>query len=102
LLARECLNNAVKHGNGGDASKRVALSLRFSKQQIRLRVADQGQGFDWKRALAAAPPRRNKESGRGLKIIRWYAERVRFNARGNEITLWLRGADGHNPKSNYA
>jgi hypothetical protein len=37
-----------------------------------------------------------------LRIIRWYAERVRFNAAGNEITLWLRGAEPHNPKSNYA
>ncbi len=93
LLARECLNNAAKHGNGGDTGKRVALNLRFSRREIRLRVADQGRGFNWKRVLEAPPPRRTATSGRGLMIIGAYAERVRFNPRGNEITLWLRGPE---------
>jgi anti-sigma regulatory factor (Ser/Thr protein kinase) len=90
LLARECLNNAVKHGNRGDESKQVALTLSFLKEQIRLRVADEGEGFDWKKVLGRRLAEQGDESGRGLSIVSSYSDRFRFNRRGNQITLWLR------------
>lgn len=90
LAARECLNNAVLHGNQRNATKRVRLELRIGRTWIRLQVTDQGRGFNWRRARAAAPSAGTIPHGRGMAICRQYSQRVAFNQRGNRITLWLR------------
>jgi len=91
LLARECLINAVVHGNGSAADKSVVLNLTVGREWIRLQVSDEGRGFAWRNA------RRKRldtsiSSGRGLQIYALYAERVRFNRSGNQIELWVRKA----------
>lgn len=89
LSARECLNNAALHGNRRVATKRIGLDFRIGRKWIRLQVTDQGRGYDWRRARAAALSDGTKTSGRGLAICTLYAQRVAFNQRGNRITLWL-------------
>ncbi len=89
LLARESLNNAVIHVNRSLDDKTIRLELHVGRKWIRLLVGDEGPGFDWRKA------RRNhcgleSESGRGLTVCALYAEQVRFNRCGNQITLWLR------------
>jgi signal transduction histidine kinase len=67
---RELLTNAVKHGG----PERVQISLDADTTTLRLRVADDGAGFDPERAEAAAA---SAESGTfGLFSIR---ERVRHS-----------------------
>jgi serine/threonine-protein kinase RsbW len=90
LVVRECLNNAVLHGNYNDASKRVALNLCWTSSWVCLQVADEGEGFDWKKALRRPPPNLENPSGRGLYIVTCYADPVLFNRKGNQITVWLR------------
>jgi serine/threonine-protein kinase RsbW len=92
LATRECLNNAVLHGNGGDASRDVQVDLRCARKWISLRVADEGKGFNWRKAKRESLPASEATSGRGLWIATTYADRVCFNASGNQITLWLRKA----------
>lgn len=89
LSARECLNNAALHGNQRVAAKRIVLDLMIGRKWIRLQVRDQGRGYDWRRARAAALSGNTKTSGRGLAICTLYAERITFNQRGNCITIWL-------------
>jgi anti-anti-sigma factor len=88
LLARECLANAVNHGNRNDADKSIVFRFSIGREWIRLQVGDEGPGFAWRRAfqkrLGTTEP-----SGRGLRLYALYAERVRFNRRGNQITLWI-------------
>ena len=88
LVARECLNNAVVHGNQGDAAKQVALRLHCTHQWVRLQVTDEGAGFNWRRARRRTLPDDQEINGRGLAIVAAYADRVCFNRRGNQITLW--------------
>lgn len=88
LLARECLNNAVNHGNRNDADKSVLLRLWLGRKWIRLEVNDEGPGFDWRTGLESNL-NTTATSGRGLHLYALYAERVRFNRRGNQITLWV-------------
>lgn len=88
LLARECLNNAVIHGNRNDADKSIVLRLWVGREWLRMQVSDQGPGFRWRKA------RQNKldataSSGRGLQLCALYAERIRFNRSGSQITLWI-------------
>lgn len=89
LLAREVLNNAVIHGNRNDAAKAIMLRIWVGREWIRLQVGDEGCGFAWRKAR---PNGLNTTacSGRGLQLCALYAGRVRFNRRGNQITLWIK------------
>jgi anti-sigma regulatory factor (Ser/Thr protein kinase) len=88
LLARESLANAINHGNRRDVDKEIELHFTVGREWIRLEVGDQGPGFAWRKRLRRKA-NRAACSGRGLELYSLYADRVRFNRRGNRITLWL-------------
>jgi len=88
LLARECLNNAVIHGNRNDAGKSISFHLQVGREWIRLQVCDEGPGFAWREARGNGLDT-TASSGRGLHFYKLYADRVRFNRTGNQITLWI-------------
>lgn len=88
LLLREALTNAVLHGDPG-SSGQVSCEVTVRKRLARLIVADEGRGFDWRRALSAAAPD-TATSGRGVKIYQLYADRVSFNEAGNRVVLHRR------------
>jgi anti-anti-sigma factor len=86
LLLREALLNAVLHGSRGDPLRQVSLSLAAADGCLTAIVADQGPGFDWRTAKASPPPP-EATSGRGLTILTLYADDMRYNAAGNQLTL---------------
>ncbi|MHC1790754.1 ATP-binding protein [Solidesulfovibrio sp.] len=86
LLLREALLNAVLHGSRSDPLRRVSLAVAAADGRLTITVADQGPGFDWRSSLAKPPPP-EATSGRGLTILTLYADDVRFNAAGNQVTL---------------
>lgn len=86
LLAREALVNAVQHGSSGNPAKTVRASLNLEPGRLVLLVADEGRGFDW-RSLPAADPDPREESGRGLFIIRKYADSFAYNDAGNALRI---------------
>jgi serine/threonine-protein kinase RsbW len=88
LLARECLNNAVIHGNRNNADKFIMLRLWVGRAWIRLQISDEGPGFAWRKAKRKRLDT-HAPSGRGLQLCDLYAGRVRFNRSGNQITLWI-------------
>ena len=78
---RECVINAIKHGNRNDASKRVfvefATSTLGSWSELTIRVRDQGEGFDPEEiADPLAPENLLKGSGRGIFLIRSFMDDV--------------------------
>jgi len=87
LTARECLNNALEHGNRGRPNSPIQLELRVGRVWILLSVTDQGPGFKWRSSRDVAA--QESTGGRGLAICSHYAQRTAFNRRGNRITLWL-------------
>jgi anti-anti-sigma factor len=88
LLARECLANAIKHGNRNDADKSIVLGFSIGREWIRLQVSDEGPGFAWQKTFQKRLDT-SEPTGRGLRLYALYAERVQFNRRGNQITLWI-------------
>jgi len=88
LLARECLINALNHGNHRDPDKVIELRFSVGRHWIRLQVSDEGPGFCWRKALEQIPDT-NATSGRGVQLCAMYADRIQFNRRGNQITLWI-------------
>jgi serine/threonine-protein kinase RsbW len=86
LLVREALTNAVVHGCGADPAKKVHCRLRLRRGRLLIVVADEGPGFDWRsaRERTALEP---DTSGRGMEIYYRYAQRVRFNEKGNAVAI---------------
>ena len=86
LLAREALTNAVVHGCHTDPLKHVLCVLRLRGRRLTIAVRDEGEGFDWR----AAWDRHGglfASSGRGIEILRKFAIRVRYNEKGNAVTM---------------
>ncbi len=94
ILARECLNNAILHGNQGLANSVVRFEMRIGQRTICLRVADQGPGFDWRHQQRRRLPTDSAVTGRGLMVASIYAQRIVFNRQGNQVTLWINISDG--------
>lgn len=89
IVARECLNNAILHGNRRRAHCKVTFDIRVGRKLIRLRVSDRGSGFNWRRNRRCHCPGAQAIKGRGLPIFKVYADRIAFNRRGNQVTVWI-------------
>jgi serine/threonine-protein kinase RsbW len=86
LMAREALNNAVVHGCQGDPMRRVRCRMRLKGGKWTIAVDDDGEGFDW-RGCWGRGSKTSVCSGRGMEILLKYATRVRYNDKGNAVTI---------------
>jgi serine/threonine-protein kinase RsbW len=83
VAIRESVINAIRHGNQGDPSRRVFVDFHRDATELRIRVRDQGEGFD-PDALSdcLAPENLLKASGRGIFLIRSFMDDVRLQRAG--------------------
>jgi serine/threonine-protein kinase RsbW len=92
----EALTNAVLYGNEQDPSKRVRVEVAVDEATITARVTDQGDGFDpGMLPDPTVPPHLMKPKGRGIYLMKKLLDEVRFNDRGNSVTLVLRLPSPH-------
>jgi len=89
LCLEELLHNAMEHGNRCDLSKKVYITVKAEPRRATIRVRDEGEGFDFMRLTGSAGEDTDvlSERGRGLLIVRNYADELSFNREGNEATL---------------
>jgi serine/threonine-protein kinase RsbW len=88
LATEEAIVNALKHGNHNDPTKRVRVRYRVDAGRAFVQVADEGNGFDRERVPDPfAAENLQRPSGRGLLLMRSFMTWVRFNRRGNIVTL---------------
>ncbi len=70
------------------AERRITVAVSISSTEAVFVITDEGPGFD---PSAMADPRLpqnlEKPSGRGLLLMQTFMDEVRFNDRGNEVTL---------------
>ena len=83
VAVRECVINAIKHGNENDPLKLVFVDFQASTNchgpALEIRVRDQGKGFDPSHlADPLAPENILKSSGRGIFLIRNFMDDVRL------------------------
>ncbi|MGE3704390.1 MAG: ATP-binding protein [Vicinamibacterales bacterium] len=98
VAVRECVINAIKHGNQSDANKRVFVEFLADRFQdvpeLTICVRDEGGGFDPDEiADPLAPENLLKTSGRGIFLIRSFmddVQLVRVPAGGMEIRMTKR------------
>jgi len=73
--------------------RRLFVTLELSKQKVKMRVRDQGRGYDIKGHLKNACELKqfsgSGESGRGLTLINSFSDKVQFDKEGNEILMTL-------------
>jgi CheY-like chemotaxis protein/anti-sigma regulatory factor (Ser/Thr protein kinase) len=75
------------------ASRKVDVRVEFRGDEAVVAVRDEGPGFDPSRVPDPRDPANlARPSGRGLMLIRTFMDEVRFNERGNEITMVKRRA----------
>ncbi len=79
VSVRECVVNALKHGNKLDPEKRVMVSFGLSEGAVEVWIQDQGEGFDPDAIPdATAPENLLNAAGRGLFFMRAFMSEVEY------------------------
>lgn len=95
----EAFVNAIKHGNKFDASKNVRIAADVSKEEARFIIEDEGEGFDVNNIPDPLDPQNLfKPSGRGVLFIYNIMDEVKYNERGNRLTMVKKSQ--HEPAKN--
>jgi anti-sigma regulatory factor (Ser/Thr protein kinase) len=86
LLLRAALTNAVVHGCGEDARKRISCLVRARSRSLVIAIHDAGEGFDWRTEWDRGASISNTRC-KGIQTLRRHANAVRFNPQGNAVAL---------------
>lgn len=91
MAIRECMVNAVVHGNRYSKNKKVHLSIERSKDALTIVIGDEGAGFDLSSLPdPLAPENLLRQSGRGIMLIKAFMDEFDLHPRpggGTEVRL---------------
>ncbi len=88
IAVTEAVNNAIKHGNKGDSSKNVLLTLALNDKLIKFKIEDEGNGFDYENLPdPTAPENIEKPGGRGVFLMKHLSDEVDFKEGGRIVEL---------------
>lgn len=94
----EAFVNAVKHGNKFDSAKLVRITADVTRNEARFTVEDEGEGFDVNSIPDPLDPENLfKTSGRGVLFIYNIMDEVKYNDRGNRLTMVKKSDSGEHP-----
>jgi len=84
----EAVNNAITHGNKANPDKIVDVEITYEKDQMLVKVTDEGPGFDPSTIPDPIKPENIEElSGRGVFLMSKLADVIDFNEKGNSVTM---------------
>ncbi len=91
MAVRECMVNAVVHGNRYNARKKVHLRVENESDRMTVVIRDEGEGFDMQ-SLPDPLAEENllRQSGRGLLLIQAFMDEFhleRAQPRGTEVKM---------------
>lgn len=88
LAVSEAATNGIVHGNKLDPTKKVDISAYHNDHKLIIETRDEGEGFDPK---DLPDPRADenlfKPSGRGVFLMKEYADEVHYSDGGSKLTL---------------
>ena len=91
MAVRECMVNAVVHGNRYNKKKQVHLDVETSDGSIEVTIGDEGAGFDLNSLPdPTSPENLLRQSGRGILLIRAFMDEFDLHPRaggGTEVRL---------------
>jgi serine/threonine-protein kinase RsbW len=91
MAVRECMVNAVVHGNRYNARKKVHFQVMRGQDYMRVVIRDEGEGFDL-HSLPDPLAEENllRQSGRGLLLIQAFMDDLqiqRTEPKGTEVKM---------------
>jgi len=88
LALEEGLMNALKHGNGGDNSKKIEVVYEINRKKAEFTIKDEGCGFN---PCCVPDPTKDenleKPTGRGIMLMRAYMDEVDYTQGGNQVYM---------------
>ena len=79
---------AVRMGQSPYRDRRVKVLAKFSQTEARFVIRDEGNGFDVSKLPDPTDPENMARAhGRGVLLIRTFMDDVRYNRKGNQVTL---------------
>jgi serine/threonine-protein kinase RsbW len=91
MSVRECMVNAVVHGNCYNAKKKVHLSVGSSPDRLTIVIRDEGEGFDMSNLPdPLADDNLLRHSGRGLLLMQAFMDEFQIRPRepkGTEVKM---------------
>ncbi|MFC1553012.1 ATP-binding protein [candidate division KSB1 bacterium] len=93
IAVTEAVNNAIIHGNNSDKNKKVSIDFQIAKNDIKVIIKDEGNGFNPKNLNNPTTPENlYKESGRGIFILRTIMKKVDFDfsSKGTVIIMTMK------------
>jgi serine/threonine-protein kinase RsbW len=91
MAVRECMVNAVVHGNRYNARKKVHLTVSRSADKLSVTIADEGEGFDVSKLPdPLAEENLLRHSGRGILLIQGFMDEFHIRPRepkGTEVKM---------------
>ena len=91
ISVRECMVNAVVHGNCYNARKKVWLSVARTPERLEIRIADEGEHFDMSQLPdPLADENLLRHSGRGILLMQAFMDEFQIRPRqpkGTEVKL---------------
>jgi serine/threonine-protein kinase RsbW len=84
----EAVNNAIIHGNNSIPDKIVEVDIRFKNNEMRIKVTDEGFGFNPSEVPDPTTPN-NIESinGRGVFLMSRLADKIKYSKKANTVTM---------------
>ena len=97
----EAFVNAVKHGNKFNTQKLVRITAELSDKEASFTVEDEGEGFDINSIPDPLDPANLfKTSGRGVLFIYNIMDEVKYNKRGNRLTMVKKSSNNKRAENN--
>ena len=88
IAALEATNNAIMHGNKLDESKEVSIAFDLQNNVLRVKVDDEGIGFDYKHIPdPTAPENIENVNGRGIFLMEKLSDNLNFTRNGATVEL---------------
>jgi serine/threonine-protein kinase RsbW len=91
MAVRECMVNAVVHGNRYNKNKHVHVNVQKSASDFEIRITDQGEGFETEGVPDPLDDSNIlRHSGRGLFLMEAFMDAVKVqkvSPSGTEVTL---------------
>ena len=88
IAALEAANNAILHGNKLDENKLVYIIINKDEKTLKIRVDDEGEGFDYKNIPdPTAPENIENINGRGIFLMEKLSDGIEFSRNGATVEL---------------
>ena len=88
IAALEATNNAIMHGNKLDESKTVSISFDLKESILKVKVDDEGNGFDYEHIPdPTAPENIENVNGRGIFLMEKLSDGIEFSRNGATVEL---------------